>query len=232
MEENRAFKFIWRFNAIALMVASILSICFLIFAGFHIVKDTIKERNTRNIVNVDQDDSIDEKWELGRLFEIEGTPFVQIPLVSDQKYAQSYFSKSSDSVRNYLYIDTENNYKNWLFKTNDYLVADIDYLSEKENSAEGRIVRAILYTVIEKDTNEDKRLTDKDKKIIAISMPNGQNYIKLLFGVDTIIGHKVLDREKIYIIYQKQNIGYSAYISLKNFTIDNETELPKIENQS
>lgn len=230
MEDNRTFKFIWRFNAIILMVAGILSIGILFFAGYHVIKDAVKERNTRNIVNVDEDDSIDEKWELGRLYEIEGTSFLQIPLVSDQRYAQSYSSKSSDSVRNYLYIDTKNNTKNWLFKTNEFLVADIDYLSEKIYNTEDRIVRAILYTVIEKDTNGDKRLTTKDDKTIAISMPNGQGLKKLFTGIDIIIGHQVINKENMFIVYQIQNKGFSAYISLKDFTIGNETELPKLKN--
>jgi len=169
MEENRFLIFTWRFNAIILMVAGILAIGVLIFAGNHIFQDITRERYTRNIVNVAEDQSVDEKWELGRLYKIDGTPYALVPLTSDQSYTQSYYSKSSNSVRNYLFIDTQSNKKQWLFNTNQHLVVDIEYISEKEYNDKDRTVRTILYTIIERDTNGDKRLTDKDERAIAIS---------------------------------------------------------------
>lgn len=228
MEENRFYKSVWRFNAIVLMVAGILAIGVLLFAGYHILQDITRERGTRNIVNVSEDQAIDEKWELGRLYKIEGTAYVMVPLTSDQNYAQSYYSKSSNSARNYLFIDTKNNLRKWLFQTNEYLVADINFLLEKTYNAKDHKVRAILYTVIEKDTNRDKRLTDKDEMTIAISLPSGQGYKKILTGIDFLVGHQVLDEESMLLVYQKGGSGYTANLSLIDLSISNETEIPKI----
>lgn len=230
MEDSRFFISVWRFNAIILMVAGILSIGLLIFSGYHIIKDVTRKRNTRNIVNVSEDQQINEKWELGRVHEIVGTPYALIPLTSDQSYAQSYYSKSSNSARNYLFIDTENSNKQWLFDTNEFLVADIDFLSEKEYKDDDRVVRAILYTVIEEDTNGDKRLTGKDEMTIALSMPSGHEYKRVLTGIDTYIGHQVMDKKRMFLVYQKEGIGYTANLSFSDFSISNISELPKIKN--
>lgn len=228
MEENQFYKFVWRFNAIVLMVAGILAIGVLLFSGYHILQDITRERDTRNIVNVSEDQPIDEKWELGRLYKIEGTSYIMVPLTSDQSYAQSYYSKSSNSVRNYLFIDTQNNHQEWLFETNENLVADIDFLSEKNYNDKALKVRAILYTVVDKDTNKDKRLTNKDETTIAVSLPNGLGYKEILKGIDFLVGHQVLDEKSMLLVYQKGGIGYTANLSFIDLSISNETQIPPI----
>lgn len=49
MEESRFFKFVWRFDAIVLMVAAVLAIGVLLFAGYHMFQDITRTRNTGNI---------------------------------------------------------------------------------------------------------------------------------------------------------------------------------------
>ena len=228
MEDNRFFKFAWRFNAIIFMVAGILVIVVLIYAGYQIIKETTRKKTTRNIVNVDKNQTIDEKWELGRLYKIDGTRFVMLPLTSDQSYAMASYSKSSNSVRNYLFIDTRNNNKRWLFQTNRNLIADIDFLNENENEAKERTLLAILYRIISKDTNGDKRLTKDDKLTIAISLPSGRGYKEVIHDIDRFLGHDVINRDRILLIFQKDGTGYTADLSLSDFSISNENEIPKI----
>jgi len=228
MNENRFFRFVWRFNGIILMVAGMLSIFALLIGGYSFIRNTTRERDTRNIVNVQGDATIEEKWQLGHMSPIEGGPYVMIPLHSDQKYAQSYYSKSSSSARNYLFINSQNNKKHWLFDTNQYLIADISLLSEKEFRAEKRNIRAILYRVVKRDTNRDKRLTDDDLQDIALSRPNGKGYKEILNGIDVFIGQWLIDEDMLLIVYQRKGIGYSANVTLSDFRLLNESELPKV----
>ena len=228
MEDNRFFKFAWRFNAILFMAAGIFAIGIMVFAGYQIFREATRERTTRNIVNVDENQSIDEKWVLGRQYKIEGAPLILIPLISDQSYAMASYSKSSNSVRNYLFIDILNNDKQWLFQTNANLITDIDFLTENENEAEARKVLAILYRIISKDKNGDNRLTDEDGISIAISRPNGHGYKEIINDVDRFVGHQVINKGSMLLIFQKDGIGYTANLSLTDFSVSDEAELPKI----
>jgi hypothetical protein len=51
MEENRFFKFVWRFNAITFMVAGLLAIGVIFFTGYNIFRETTREKTTRNNTN-------------------------------------------------------------------------------------------------------------------------------------------------------------------------------------
>ena len=158
------------------MIAAILAIGVLSFAGYRIYQDVTRERATRNIVNVAEESPIKEKWQLGHLQNVSGTPYVIIPLYSDQSYAQSYFSKSAESTRNVLLINVRTKQKKWLFDTNNYLIINEELLSEKEFDHRERNIRAILYSVVKRDTNGDKRLTNDDKIDVALTTPSGERY--------------------------------------------------------
>lgn len=228
MEESKFFRFVWRFNGLIFMIAGVLAIGVLAFAGYKIIKDVTRERNTRNIVNVQEGNNVKEKWQLGYMSNIQGSRYVMIPLNSDQSYAQSYYSKSSSSARNYLFINSQNNEKHWLFKTNHYLIADTDLLSEKEYGSDEREVRAILYKIVKSDTNNDKRLTNDDLQTVGLSFPSGKGYKEILKGIDLFIGHRLIDKDTLLIVFQRKGVGFSANVNLSAFTISNETELPKV----
>lgn len=232
MEENRFFKFVWRFNGIIFMIAGVLTIGVLGYASYKMYSDATRERNVANIVNVAENKHIDEKWQLGHLEKIDGNPYVMIPLYSDQNYAQSYYSKSAQSTRNILFINIGNNQKRWLLDTNDWLIISSDILPEREYNEKDRLAKVILYSIVKKDTNNDKRLTSEDKSVIALSELSGENYKEILRDIDVLIGQQLLDNKTLIVIYQKQGIGYSATVSLTDFSISNQTQLPKIKNHS
>lgn len=228
MEEIKFFKYIWRVNGIILLIAGILAIGVLTFAGYKIYSETIRDRNTRNIVNIQEESEIKEVWRLGYMSQIPGTPCVMVALNSDQHYSQSYYSKSASSARNYLFINSKNNEQFWLFGNNNYLITDTDILSEHGHGKEERNTRAILYQVVKEDTDEDNRLTSKDFKTISISRSNGSGYKELIQGVDVFVGHRTVDENTLLVVYQKQGVGYSAKISLSELILSNEQELPKV----
>jgi hypothetical protein len=201
----------------------VLAIGVLAFAGYKIIKDVTRERNIRNIVNVQEENNVKEKWQLGYMSNIQGSPYVMIPLNSDQSYAQSYYGKSSSSARNYLFINSLKNEKHWLFETNQYLIAGTDFLSEKEYGSDEREVRAILYKIVKSDTNHDERLTNDDLQTVGLSLPSGKRYREILNGIDLFI-----DKDTLLIVFQRKGIGFSANVNLSDFTISNETELPKV----
>ncbi len=226
MEENKFFRSLWRFNGLILMVAGLMSIFVLVFAGFKIFRDTKKVRNAWDIGNVQEENEVKKKWHLGYMSPIRGTPYVMVPLNSDQSYAQSYYSKTYPSVRNLIFINRRNNEKNWLFDDHQYLIADIDFLSEKQYRSDD--VRAILYKIVKSDTDKDKRLTTGDLQTVGLSLPSGKSYKEILDEIDLIIGHSAIDKNTLLIVFQRKGIGFSANVNLSTFTVSNETELTKV----
>ncbi|WP_424102530.1 hypothetical protein [Moorena producens] len=231
MEDNKFFRFVWRFNAIVIMASGLLAIAVLAFAAIEIVRSTTRDRQGMNIVNVDDDSSSSPEWELGNLREVDGTTYLMVPLYSDQSYSQSYYSKSTRSTRNYLFLDSETGNSKWLFAKNDYLIASDRFISEtndKENNRlESKQVIAVLYQLIKEDTNGDGRLTNNDLLTIAFTHPKGNDYQEVLTGVDKFLGYKVLKANSLLILYQRDGIAYSAKVSLENFTLSNEKQIAK-----
>ncbi len=151
-----------------------------------------------------------------------------IALQSDQSYGQAYYSKSSLSIRNYLFINSINNEKRWLLNSNEYLISDTDLLQNASDSENSKTVKAILYQVIKRDTNGDKRLTAKDKLSLGISSVNGENYKEVIKMLDSFLGYRVIDENRALIVYQRGESGYSARLNLTTMSIESETEIPKI----
>lgn len=229
MENSQFFKQVWRINGIIIMVAGLLAIGVLVFAAYQIFKETVRERGVNGIVNIEASTEVKEKWQLGYLSSIQGTPFVMIPLSSDQQYSQSYYDKSASSIRNYLFINKQKNQQHWLLNSNEHLIMKADVLSESTASGQDTAALAILFTVITSDTNNDDRLTAKDLKNVAISQPSGQAYREVLRGIDRMIGYSLTGKESLMLVYQRDDIGYAVIISLTDFSVSEETALPKVE---
>ncbi len=230
--ESRFSKYLSRFNSLMGLIGGILLICVLLYAGYMIADNMFANRDVRNIVNVQTDGDLEEEWQIGYMSSIQGTPYVMIPLNSDQRYAQSYYSKSASSVRNYLFIDGQNNERHWLFDTNEYLVIEMDLLSVGNVQSDKDEVRAILYRIVKADTNGDERLTHEDMQSIGLSSPDGKRYKEILVGIDRFIGHRLMDEKILLLVFQRKETGFSANVDLAAFEVYNETELPKVGSET
>ncbi len=227
MEENKFFKLVWRFNGLVIAIAGLLAIAVLIFASFEIYKSTTRDRSTRNVVNIDEDTEIKEEWRYGQLTKISGTNHLMLPLHSEQSFNRAYFSKSSNSTRNYLFINTETSQKKWLFDHTDYLIESTDRLRlGGYDSKESTI--AILYNLVKIDPDHNGRLTAKDLNTVAITRADGSNYKELIKGVEFIVDQSLLNDKELLLIYQKNGISYTSTIDLVNLEIAENEELPKV----
>ncbi|MPW29146.1 hypothetical protein F9L16_09065 [Agarivorans sp. B2Z047] len=229
MEESKLFKKIWRFNAIVIMLVGIVGLALSLFAAITIYQDITRDRNVRNIVNIEETQEDKEKWRLGNLISINGSSVIMVPLYSEQNISTASYSKSASSTRNYLFINVETNSKYWLFDKNDYLITSIHQLPNTSYSEQTKETKAILYYVVKSDTNNNNSLTSSDLKTVAISKPNGQEYLELLKDIDFVNGYKTVGKDSVIIVFQRDNIAYSATINLDNLTISNEEPLPSME---
>ncbi|MEP3415014.1 MAG: hypothetical protein ABJN66_08220 [Gilvibacter sp.] len=70
MEESKVFKNIWRFNAIVIMLVGVLGFVLSLFACVMIYKDMTRDRNVRNIVNIEESPEKKEEWQLGSMITV------------------------------------------------------------------------------------------------------------------------------------------------------------------
>lgn len=232
MEDSKFFKFVWRFNGIAIMVTIIVAIVTMagsILGGFW-------KKNEPIIANVANDPDGQEKWRLGYAQKIRGRVVV-IPLVSERKYVKvgvpgmkSALHSYGDSYsgRNLLFIDGESNQSKWLFPTNNQMITSCKFLP-KDDEYKNKDVNFIVYEIVTEDTNGDKKLTSDDTASIAVSSFDGSNYKVIAPKVNRLIDVSQISNDRILMIYQKNKIGYSATYSIAGFSLLDQKELPKTQ---
>ncbi|TAA47827.1 hypothetical protein [Corallincola spongiicola] len=235
MEDSNFFKWIWRFNGIMISLAGV-AVILATFVGVIIVAfELTQDRTVHNVVHVEEqiesDDSekIEESWKFGHMSVISDSHYAVVPLNSVQGRNSASYSKSLSSTRNYLFMDTTSNRKQWLLPHNDYLLLNRESLSHSAalDTPVAVTVSALMYEVIKQDSNKDEQLSRADMQTIALSNIDGSNYTEVLSNIDIVLGSTVTADNQLFIVYQRQNVGYSATIDLTHFKVKNESELPQ-----
>lgn len=222
MNNEKFFTTIWKINAFILLILGIFGIVSMLIIGYIFIKEATSSKTITKVINTKNE--LKHKLGFSHVINLPNTPYAMLPLEDRQDYNYSYYTKSAiDSVRNYIFIDTQTGFNNWLLPTNKYLILNF-YLIDEKNP------KAIVYEVIKKDTNKDSFLTKKDKKILAISSPDGGDFKELIDGVDRYLGKKFLD-EKLILFYEKESEGYSLHVNLAEFTAIKEINLAKIKDK-
>ncbi len=227
MENSKFFRVVWKFNGIVIALSGVLAVALLCIGLYEVVKDITRKRPTGDVVNIEQNQEVDINWYLGNINRITGHNIGVIPLTSDQKYSQDYYSKTANSERNYLFLNFDDDSQYWLFDHNNYLVMSFyklrtDMYDDKEH------VQALAYELVKKDTNSDKRLTASDLITLAITNPDGSGYTEVLTGLERIIDKELINSSSLLVIFEKGGINYSAKINLSTLQAEDVKELPKV----
>jgi hypothetical protein len=232
--DSRFFKYVWRFNALAIAVASILMVVLGLYAAATIFKAETRPRQVTNVVNVGEKDKISEEFTLGSVQTIEGTPYVQIPLYRGQSYASagSLYSKTSErNTANYLFLNTATYESRWLFDGAGQLITDSEVLFSKlkRSPDEARTGVGIILTIVEKDSNGDNRLTDKDAVSLAVSDVDGGRYRKLVEGIERLHVVRQIADDKVLVLYQKDQETVFELYSLPSMTRLQRSSITKLK---
>jgi hypothetical protein len=216
MKRTRLFRGIWRANAIIIFAAGVLSLIMLAFAAVYILKETLREREVTAVVNTDTERHVRESMALGSAVQIAGHPWLLVPLESDQKYDQVYFSKSAVAARNYGFISASAPVR-WLYPHNRFLIVDAAQLAGADGSREERATVLISFEVVQKDSNNDERLTPNDLSALVFTKPDGTGSTVVLENVRRIVSQEIISGE-ISVVYE-DNAGYAnATFSLKDYS--------------
>ncbi|MEM9928128.1 MAG: hypothetical protein AAF915_31165 [Cyanobacteria bacterium P01_D01_bin.50] len=196
------------------------------YGGYQLGRYILRERTANNLVNTETEN--DEKVEisLGNFRELEGTPYLIAPVNSQQNYRQSYYDKQASSTRNYLFLNANDKSARRLVPRNNFLFINAQEIVLQRR--EDKIVRGMWYEVVKADSNKDKRLSDEDKKIIAISDVSGSDYTEVIDEVDRVLGSHQKNSTTLLVFYELDNREYVAEISIIRRTLVEKQVLPSI----
>ena len=241
MEENRFFKWLWRINAIGLFL--------LLCAGLF---SFVSERLIRfpNVSRMPQSTLAEdpkgvERWVLGGSEKIEETPYVMLPLISEDRKVKvrdkgMYYSSRPyyiDTIaKNILFINSDKSQNSWLFKTNNQLILEhrILYTVKKGRnyylSGNNEISKAklIYYKILDRDTNGDKIVTTDDKQSFAVSHTSGKGYKIIVENIERIISVSYSKNNEMHLLYQKEGMGYLLRLNIESLEIISNVALPKV----
>lgn len=233
--ENAFFRLLWRFNAFAIAIAASMCILLGLVVAAILFREEARLGRPSNFVAVGQQDKVSEEFSLGRPGTASGTAVVRLPLFRGQS---SYGPGSLPSLKgsgrqstvNYLFLDTSTNDIRWLFDGVGQLIVDDHVLFDKakEFRDQPRMAVGIVYSVVEKDSNGDGRLTERDAVSLTTSATDGTGYRKLLEGIDQILSVQQTADDKVLVLYQKNGQTFSELYSVPSMARLAQTSIPKV----
>jgi hypothetical protein len=230
MQKPWLFRFLKSVNPIIFFSVGILSVGVLGYICHQIYRDLFRERVVSNVVNSgSQKQGVKTKMSLGNFAPIEGTPYYFAPISSEQNYRQDYYDKTADSVRNYLFLNSQDKSVGRLISKNHALLLNTEKLGQQDQKGGWVKVKALLYQVVETDTNKDDRFTENDHKTIALSEVSGKNYTALIQGVDRVLGSFQTTPSTLTLVYAADKKNLVAEINLVNRQVVSTQELPSID---
>lgn len=156
--------------------------------------------------------------------DIPGSPCSMVPLgTSGSGLKSPYFT-----TRNYVFVNGDTKDAHWLFPAMDALILNTEFFPIGRPGQERPAAEAIIYTVIEKDSNNDGELTKADMLTIAVSSPQGDDYTVLLRGIDKFIGQQSLDERTALFLYQKDGNGYYSQVDMLEPAVIANHQLPQV----
>jgi hypothetical protein len=224
---DQFFRKVWRFNALVIMVAGILATGLLVFTMVYVVREILRDRNVSAVVNTDKDQGIREELSLAGVAQIHGHPWLLVAVESDQKYAQTYFSKSAVAARNYGFVTTSGPPR-WLFPHNRFLIVDASQLPSPDYSERQTATAVVSFLVVQADSDGDKRLTPADVATLMFTKPDGTESRAVVENVRRVVSQEII-AEQVIVLYEG-TAGYGkAVISASDFSRVNieAFELPK-----
>ena len=213
---NKFDRIVWRINGLLILCVGVVGGLVLLYASYEIFQNKTRDRNVGDIVNVNKETQKKEHLFLGSFSRIEGRDLFLCPLLAEQEYDQSYYSKSATSVRNYLFFDQADTTGRWLLESNNWLIHRRHQIYENYGDEKKEITQAFFYEIVKTDTNGDGILNSDDSKAIYISSFDGTDIHIVLGETTDILGINQIDEKKSIIFFSKDQTSRAVVVD--NFT--------------
>jgi len=215
---------------LVVLVGGFLTISLMGYLAYQIFKQTIRDRTASNIIFTDPNNPSVKTTKVGlSSFEIiEGTPYRIAPVFTYQVADRGYYSKGAISPTNYLVLNAKDKSAIRLTPTNNALFTQ--YQKIGQNDKNGKLVKAsgIWYELVKADTDGDKRLTEADRKTIAVSDLSGANYTEVIPKVDRLFNTFQVNQTNVLMVYESAGKNFVTELDLSQRKSIETKELPTI----
>jgi len=216
MRKAQVFRFIWRANAVIIFATGLCALTLIGVLAATELRGVFHERHVADVVNTDASGRVDQTMSLGGATRISGQPWLLVRLGSDQNYEQGSFSKSAEATRNYAFIAPSESTR-WLFDHNRFLVLDATQIPGRSYDENDAPTVLVSFLVIEKDSDNNGRLTGRDEAVLVFTRPDGTGRKTVLEGVHSILSEQLMG-EEILVVYGSAAGYESVVLSLKDFS--------------
>ena len=200
MPTRKFFTRIWRINAIIILLAGLLAVGLLSVAGVSLVVSLTRPDRVDDVAITALGETKETSAELGSFETIPGSTVLRAPLTVRNSGALGS-SYESGTTRNYLYFDPSTRSTHWLCPSMDGVVLSSTALSADDYGAPKTNALVAVHVVVNKDSNNDERLTESDSKQIAVSTPDGKGYRVLVAQADRLNKATLLSPTRLLILY-------------------------------
>ncbi|WP_019499971.1 hypothetical protein [Pseudanabaena sp. PCC 6802] len=218
-------------NKLIVFVGGILLIGLMGYVAYQIYKYSTRDRSISNVILTDSNNSSlkSNKLGLGAFENIEGTPYLLGAIVLAQESDRGYYTKGASSTTNYLILNVKDKSAIRLVPKNNSLFIRAEKFGK--NDRDGKLVQALglWYVAVKADTNSDRRLTEEDRKIIAVSDVSGANYTEVIPNIDRLLNTFRISETSILTIYEASGKNFVSEIDLAQKKVIETKELPAID---
>ena len=241
-DENKFFRYVWRFNAVALAAVGILA-TFAMLNGiinswsppepkpagrFAPVPRSAEKEFTYRLESHGERRLIGPE-ELIALDRWKGSP--ETYGLMHQEMRASYIAQSR-SV-NLLAIDQGTAESHWIFRGYDRaIIADdpiYDTVAPRPLETPPASTIALVMTVVDSDTNKDGELTEKDQQSLYVYRPGATEVVRLVTA-GLILSRQQTSSDRYLVVYENGSSATAATFSVPEFKLVAEKLLPKVPN--
>jgi hypothetical protein len=229
VKSRRFFSLLWRVNALVIFAVGIAGVLVLTMAAVMFIKNMTRERHVANVMSLESEQV---SASLGNFGAVEGAPLLRAPLHLNQEYEYGHTSKEASSIQNYLYFDPATHSFHWLLPGNRRLILDSTELPASNFPRRDDVpVEAIVYQLVDADTNGDQKLTNGDLKTIAVSDPSGRRFARVLSKVERLNGAHLIGKTKLVLLYTSDGALRAAEFDLSSDKIVRESAMHPLKQE-
>jgi hypothetical protein len=242
IDENKFFRYLWRFNAVFLAGVGIVVACGAIFSILNTWQPT-EPAPAGHFAPVPQSaekqftyrlQSSGERHVVGREELIALGRWNGSPETYSLGHVSGRYVKETRSP-NVLAVNQITVESHWIFKGYDRDIVSNDLVYEATPSpvplAPGQAASAIalVMTVVDADTNKDGELSEKDRQSLYIYLPGMTKAVRLLTA-DLMVSRQQTASDRYLVVYENGGSAVAATFSVPEFKLIAEKALPKVPN--